>query len=41
MRLILMGTGPFAVPSFQALLQKGYEIVHVVPSFATSAQLGE
>ena len=30
MRLILMGTGPFAVPSFQALLQKGYEIVHVV-----------
>ena len=30
MRLILMGTGPFAVPSFQALLQKGYEIVHVI-----------
>ena len=30
MRLILMGTGPFAVPSFQALLQTGYEIVHVV-----------
>ena len=30
MRLILMGTGPFAIPSFQALLQKGYEIVHVV-----------
>ena len=30
MRLILMGTGPFAVPSFQALLQKGYEIIHVV-----------
>lgn len=30
MRLILMGTGPFAVPSFQALLQKGYPIVHVV-----------
>ena len=30
MRLILMGTGPFAVPSFQALLQKGHEIVQVV-----------
>ena len=30
MRLILMGTGPFAVPSFQALLDQGYEIVHVV-----------
>ena len=30
MRLILMGTGPFAVPSFEALRQKGYEIVHVV-----------
>jgi len=30
MRLILMGTGPFAVPSFQALLEKGHEIVHVV-----------
>ena len=30
MRLILMGTGPFAVPSFQALLKEGYEIVHVV-----------
>lgn len=30
MRLILMGTGPFAVPSFQALLQRGYEILHVV-----------
>ncbi len=30
MRLILMGTGPFAVPSFNALLQKGYEIVNVV-----------
>ncbi len=30
MRLILMGTGPFAVPSFNALLQKGYEIVQVV-----------
>lgn len=30
MRLILMGTGPFAVPSFHALLQIRYEIVHVV-----------
>ena len=30
MRLILMGTGPFAVPSFQALFHKGYEILHVV-----------
>ncbi len=30
MRLILMGTGPFAIPSFNALLQKGYEIVQVV-----------
>ncbi len=30
MRLILMGTGPFAVPSFQALLEKGHEIAHVV-----------
>lgn len=30
MRLILMGTGPFAVPSFHALLQNRYEIVHVV-----------
>ena len=30
MRLILMGTGPFAVPSFQALLHKGHEILHVV-----------
>jgi len=30
MRLILMGTGPFAVPSFEALRQKSYEIVHVV-----------
>lgn len=30
MRLILMGTGPFAVPSFQALLQQGYEIIHVI-----------
>jgi len=25
-----MGTGPFAVPSFEALRQKGYELVHVV-----------
>ena len=30
MRLILMGTGPFAVPSFHALFQNRYEIVHVV-----------
>lgn len=38
MRLILMGTGPFAVPSFQALLDNGHEIAHVVtrPVVATS-----
>ena len=38
MRLILMGTGPFAVPSFQALLDNGHEIAHVVtrPIVATS-----
>jgi methionyl-tRNA formyltransferase len=30
MRLILMGTGPFAVPSFQALVEKGYDIASVV-----------
>ena len=30
MRLILMGTGPFAVPSFQSLLEKGHEIAYVV-----------
>ena len=30
MKLILMGTGPFAVPSFQALLAGGYQILHVV-----------
>ena len=30
MRLILMGTGPFAVPCFHALFQKRYDIVHVV-----------
>jgi methionyl-tRNA formyltransferase len=38
MRLILMGTGPFAVPSFQALLNDGHEIAHVVtrPVVATS-----
>ncbi|MEQ1831363.1 MAG: methionyl-tRNA formyltransferase, partial [Pirellula sp.] len=30
MRLILMGTGPFAVPSFQAILADGHEVLHVV-----------
>lgn len=30
MRLILMGTGPFAVPSFDALLSDKHEIVHVI-----------
>jgi len=30
LRLILMGTGPFAVPAFEALADAGYEIVRVV-----------
>jgi methionyl-tRNA formyltransferase len=30
MRLILMGTGPFAVPSFKAIAAHGHEILHVV-----------
>ena len=30
MRLILMGTGPFAVPCFHSLFQRGYEIASVV-----------
>lgn len=30
LRLILMGTGPFAVPSFEALAGEGHEIVQVV-----------
>lgn len=30
MRLVLMGTGPFAVPSFDALLKAGHEILLVV-----------
>lgn len=30
LRLVLMGTGPFAVPSFQALVGAGYEIPLVV-----------
>jgi methionyl-tRNA formyltransferase len=30
LRLILMGTGPFAVPSFEALRQAGPEIVQVI-----------
>jgi len=30
LRLVLMGTGPFAVPSFQALVDAGYEIPLVV-----------
>ncbi len=41
MRLILMGTGPFAVPSFHALLQKGYEIVHVVTRPAVRSTSGK
>jgi methionyl-tRNA formyltransferase len=40
MRLILMGTGPFAVPSFQSILKAGVEVVYVVtrPVVATSAK---
>ncbi len=30
MRLILMGTGPFAVPSFQSLLQSDHQVVALV-----------
>ena len=30
MRLILMGTGPFAVPSFQGLREQGHDVVAVV-----------
>ena len=30
MRIILMGTGPFAVPAFDAIRAQGYEIVKVV-----------
>lgn len=30
LRLVLMGTGPFAVPTFSAILQKGHEIALVV-----------
>jgi methionyl-tRNA formyltransferase len=30
MRLILMGTGPFAVPSFQAILENGHDVACVV-----------
>ena len=30
MQLILMGTGPFAVPSFDALLKAGHEVLLVV-----------
>lgn len=41
MRLILMGTGPFAVPSFHALLQKHYEIVHVVTRPIVRATTGK
>jgi methionyl-tRNA formyltransferase len=40
MRLILMGTGPFAVPSFEALRERGYEIVHVVTR-PTVASIGK
>jgi len=30
MRLVLMGTGPFAVPAFEALRAAGYEIVNII-----------
>ena len=30
MRIILMGTGPFAVPAFDAIRAQGYNIVCVV-----------
>lgn len=42
MKLILMGTGPFAVPSFQALHQDGHEICLVVvrPVVATKSRKG-
>ena len=40
MRLILMGTGPFAVPSFDAIRAQGHEIICVVtrPSVASSGK---
>jgi methionyl-tRNA formyltransferase len=39
-RLILMGTGPFAVPSFDAIRAQGHEIICVVtrPSVASSGK---
>lgn len=30
MRLVMMGTGPFAVPTFEALLESGHEVVALV-----------
>ena len=30
MRLILMGTGPFAVPTFDALMRSSHDVVAVV-----------
>ncbi len=40
MRLILMGTGPFAVPSFDAIRTQGHEIISVVtrPSVVSSGK---
>jgi methionyl-tRNA formyltransferase len=40
MKLLLMGTGPFAVPSFQAILDHGYEIACVVtrPAVASATK---
>ncbi|XZE18550.1 methionyl-tRNA formyltransferase [Pirellulaceae bacterium SH449] len=42
MRLVLMGTGPFAVPSFEALRADGHEICCVItrPEVITNAKKG-
>lgn len=42
MRLVLMGTGPFAVPSFEALRADGHEICCVItrPEVVTNAKKG-
>lgn len=42
LRLVLMGTGPFAVPSFEALRQAGHEIAMVVtrPARAVKSRKG-
>ena len=43
MRLILMGTGPFAVPSFEAIRNQGHDIACVVtrPTVASSSKKEE